>query len=165
MDLLVGSAGTADWNKQRLRCALGRSGVSTAKREGDGATPAGSFAMRYVLYRPDRGPRPPTALPCRALDPGDAWCDDPLDPLYNRLIRLPYSATAESLWRDDAVYDLIVPLGYNDLPVTPGRGSAIFLHLAAPDFAPTVGCIALARSDLLAVLAAADSGSRVVITP
>jgi L,D-peptidoglycan transpeptidase YkuD (ErfK/YbiS/YcfS/YnhG family) len=165
MDLRVNSTGTADWNNHQLRCAIGRSGIAAAKREGDGATPAGRFAMRFVLYRPDRGPLPPTALPCRALDEQDGWCDDPADPLYNRLIRLPYPASAEGLWRTDAQYDLIVPLGYNDLPVVPGRGSAIFLHLAAPDFSPTAGCVALARADLLMVLAMADSRSRVVITP
>jgi L,D-peptidoglycan transpeptidase YkuD (ErfK/YbiS/YcfS/YnhG family) len=54
-------------------------------------------------------------------------------------------------------------LGYNDAPVLPGRGSAIFLHLAAPDYRPTEGCIALARADLVAVLAGADGTSRVVI--
>jgi L,D-peptidoglycan transpeptidase YkuD (ErfK/YbiS/YcfS/YnhG family) len=165
MDLLVNSSGLAEWRGQKLRCAVGGSGISSAKREGDGATPAGSFAMRFVLFRPDRGSAPRTALPCRALDRRDGWCDDPADPLYNRLIQLPYTASSESLWRDDMLYDLIVPLGYNDLSVVPDRGSAIFLHLAAPDFAPTAGCVTLARADLLAVLAMADGGSRVVITP
>ncbi len=53
------------------------------------------------------------------------------------------------LWRADHVYDLIVPLGYNDDPVVPGKGSAIFMHVAKPDYAPTEGCVALALPDLL----------------
>ena len=76
---------------------------------------------------------------------------------------LPYGASAERLWRKDGIYDLIVPLGYNDDPVVPGAGSAIFLHVARPDFAPTAGCVALAFADLLIVLAAADRSSRVVV--
>ena len=35
-----------------------------------------------------------------------------------------------------------------------GKGSAIFLHLARPDYTPTEGCIALALPDLLTTLAA-----------
>ncbi|MGH7099203.1 MAG: L,D-transpeptidase family protein, partial [Stellaceae bacterium] len=55
----------------------------------------------------------------------------------------------------------IVPLGYNDNPVVKGRGSAIFLHVAAPGFAPTAGCVALTLSDLLAVLREAEPGAAV----
>ncbi len=66
---------------------------------------------------------------------------------------LPYGASAEELWRADALYDAIGVLGWNDSPVRPGRGSAIFLHVARADYAPTEGCVALTRADLLAVLA------------
>lgn len=165
MDLLVNASGLASWGGKQMRCAIGRNGITAAKREGDGATPAGSFAMRFLLYRPDREAAPHTALPSRPIIRDDGWCDAPTDPAYNRMISLPYHASAEALWRDDGLYDLIVPLGYNDWPVIPGKGSAIFLHLAAPDFAPTAGCVALAHEDLLAVLATADAASRVVITP
>ena len=163
MDLLVDRSGFAAWGVSRLRCAIGRRGVSAQKREGDGATPVGTFAMRQLLYRPDRESRPQTALPYAALEPDDGWCDAPDDPAYNRPVLLPYPASAEHLWRDDRIYDLIVVLGYNDDPVVPGQGSAIFLHLAGPDFAPTAGCVALAHADLLMVIAAADPASRVII--
>ncbi len=163
MDLLVEGNGTAHWHGRQLRCAIGHGGISAAKREGDGSTPAGSFAMRFLLYRPDRVPAPRTGLPLRPIAGDDGWCDGPADRAYNRLIRLPYPASAEALWRADALYDLVVPLGYNDMPVVPGMGSAIFLHLAAPDFAPTSGCIAVSRPDLLAVLAEANADSRVVV--
>jgi len=163
MDLLVDRAGWARWGERRMRCALGRAGISTAKREGDGATPAGAFAMRRLLYRPDRAPAPRTKLPATPLDPADGWCDAPGDAAYNRPVKLPYKASAESLWRADHLYDLVVVLGHNDDPVEPGRGSAIFLHLARPDFGPTEGCVALARDDLARVLDGADATSRVVI--
>jgi L,D-peptidoglycan transpeptidase YkuD (ErfK/YbiS/YcfS/YnhG family) len=136
------------------RCALGRSGVAAmgAKREGDGATPAGLWPLRRLLYRPDRLGTPKTGLPVAALTPTDGWCDASGDPAYNQPVTLPYPASAEPLWREDGVYDIIVALGYNDAPVVPGRGSAIFLHIARPDYSPTEGCVALAQADLLAIL-------------
>jgi L,D-peptidoglycan transpeptidase YkuD (ErfK/YbiS/YcfS/YnhG family) len=165
MNLVVEPAGIAVWGGLRLRCALGRGGVRRDKHEGDGATPAGAWPMRRLLYRADRIERPPTSLPVAAIAPDDGWCDAPRDANYNRQVRLPYPASAEALCREDGVYDLIVTLGYNDAHVVRGAGSAIFLHLARPDFAPTEGCVALARGDLLTVLRDADSGSHVIVEP
>ena len=141
------------------RCALGKGGVAAigAKREGDGATPAGLWPLRRLFYRPDRLSAPRTRLPVTALTTTDGWCDAPGDPAYNQLVTWPYVASAEQLWREDGVYDLIVVLGYNDAPVVAGRGSAIFLHVARPDYSPTEGCVALAQVDLLDVLADATT--------
>jgi L,D-peptidoglycan transpeptidase YkuD (ErfK/YbiS/YcfS/YnhG family) len=146
--------GGAEW-----RCALGSNGVAVEKREGDGATPVGRFALRRVLYRSDRLTRPQTALPCAALSPSDGWCDAPGDPAYNRAVKLPYPASCESLWRIDAVYDLILAVGHNDCPPAAGAGSAIFVHCARPDYAPTQGCVAFATTDLLDILARLDPGA------
>ena len=88
------------------------------------------------------------------------WCDDPAHPDYNRQVRLPFAASNEALWREDEVYDLIIVLGHNDNPPVPGRGSAIFMHVARPDYAPTEGCVALAPENLLEVLAAAVRATR-----
>ncbi|MBS0560210.1 MAG: hypothetical protein JSR21_09160, partial [Proteobacteria bacterium] len=114
----------------------------------------GLLPLRRVLYRADRGPIPACAVPREPLAPSDGWCDDPSHPDYNRMIRLPHPARHEALWREDAVYDLIGVLGWNDAPTVRGRGSAIFLHVARPDLAPTEGCIALPERDLRTVLAA-----------
>lgn len=133
-------------------CALGRSGVRTDKREGDGATPLGTFLLRRALYRPDRLARPVSGLPLDALTRNDGWCDDPHHPAYNRHVTLPFAASHEVLWRDDGLYDVIIVLGHNDDPPRAGLGSAIFLHCATSDFAPTEGCIALARQTLLDLL-------------
>jgi L,D-peptidoglycan transpeptidase YkuD (ErfK/YbiS/YcfS/YnhG family) len=143
---------------RRYRAALGRGGVRVEKMEGDAATPAGLLALRRVLYRADRLQRPRAAVPLLPLAPHDGWCDDPADRAYNQPVRLPYGARHEELWRSDAVYDVIGVLGWNDDPVVRGRGSAIFLHVARPDYAPTEGCIALALPDLLALLEAGLSG-------
>jgi L,D-peptidoglycan transpeptidase YkuD (ErfK/YbiS/YcfS/YnhG family) len=163
MNLIVHPDDTASWGVRRFRCAIGRGGVRRDKREGDGATPIGVWTMRNLLYRAGRIGRPRTALPVAAIEASDGWCDAPGDANYNRPVELPYPASAEALWREDGVYDLIVPLGYNDDPVMPGAGSAIFLHVAHPDYAPTEGCVALALADLLAVLREADRESQVVV--
>jgi len=165
MKFSVSPEGIMRIGEQRVRCALGRGGVVAAadKREGDGASPAGTWPIRRVLYRPDRGPAPNTILPVQAIEPDDGWCDDPADANYNQPIKHPYAASAEHLWRDDGVYDLVVVLGHNDDPVVPGRGSAIFLHLARADYGPTEGCVALARSGLEALLARAKPGDAVEI--
>jgi L,D-peptidoglycan transpeptidase YkuD (ErfK/YbiS/YcfS/YnhG family) len=152
--------GRMDLNGRLARCALGRGGVCAAedKREGDGRTPAGLWPIRRVLWRPDRVSAPRSGLPAHPLSPDDGWCDDPLSADYNRPLRLPHPARAERLWRDDRLYDVIAVLGYNDDPVVPGAGSAIFLHLARPDWASTEGCIALSAADLEVFLALASPG-------
>ena len=139
---------------QQYRAALGKGGIGARKMEGDGATPAGLLALRRVLFRADRVARPKSAVPPMPLAPHDGWCDDPRDQAYNQMVRLPCEARHEPLWRDDPIYDVIGVLGWNDDPPVKDRGSAIFLHLARPDFAPTEGCIALSLKDLLTVLAA-----------
>jgi len=155
-----GSQGEVVWRGHRAKAALGKGGLKPAaeKREADGASPIGAWPLRKVLWRPDRGSRPQTALPVEAIGPEDGWCDAPLDPAYNRPVTLPYPVSAERMWRDDDLYDLVVVLGHNDDPVIPGAGSAIFLHLARPDYGPTEGCVALARADLEALLATAGPG-------
>ena len=142
-------------------CALGRGGVTTAldKREGDGATPLGVWRMRRVLYRADRGAAPVTALPSAPIALDDGWCDASEDPAYNRPVKLPYPASCERMWRDDGLYDLVCVLAHNDDPPLPGRGSAIFLHVAKPGYGSTEGCVALARPDLERLLAMAGPAS------
>ena len=167
MDLIVARGPDGIWRAafgaRNWRCAIGPAGVIADKREGDGATPLGCFPLRRVLYRPDRLSRPETALPVTPLAPEDGWCDDPRDAAYNTQRRLPFAARHERLWRDDGVYDAIVILGHNDDPPRPGAGSAIFLHVARDDYAPTQGCVALALPDLLTVLREAGPGSRVCV--
>ncbi len=144
-------------------CALGRSGVTTNKREGDGATPAGCFALREVRFRADRVGTIHSGLPHRASTPEDGWCDDPDDPRYNCETRLPIDASAETLWRDDALYDVVVFIGYSDAPVQAGKGSAIFLHVAGPGLAPTEGCVALARDTLIDMVGKLAPGDEIEI--
>ena len=159
------SGGFLSWPGGRVRTALGRGGLSHAKREGDGATPIGVFLLRNLLYRADRLARPQTGLAVSVIAPGSGWSDDPADPLYNRPVTLPHPYSHERLWRDDGLYDLIVPLSYNDDPPVPELGSAIFLHCARPDYGPTEGCVAIAVSDLLTLLAGCAADTWLEIVP
>ena len=158
-----GGHAVLDWGAGARRAAIGPGGIAVKGGEGDGITPRGRFPIREIFYRADRIARPKARLPLRAIAENDGWCDAPTDPNYNRLVTLPYPASAEHMWRDDHLYDLVAVLGYNDDPVVPGKGSAIFLHLAKPDYAHTQGCVALAFADALAALEQLEPGDEIVI--
>lgn len=147
----------------QLPVALGRSGQSRRKREGDGATPAGRLAIEGARYRSDRVARPPASLSPRPIRPVDGWCDAPKDRNYNRAVKHPYPESAERLWREDRLYDVVLILDYNRRPRVRGGGSAIFLHFARPGLAPTEGCVAVPRRGMRIVLAALRSGDRIVV--
>jgi L,D-peptidoglycan transpeptidase YkuD (ErfK/YbiS/YcfS/YnhG family) len=170
MDLVVTAGKPGDTNGEatlkgrRFRCALGRGGIIIEKREGDGGTPAGAFALRRLLVRADRGAAPSTFLPVSVISASDGWCDAPGDPAYNRPVRLPYAASHERLWREDHLYDLVAVIGHNDDPPADGMGSAIFVHLAHDDYRPTEGCIAFSRNDLELILSTLGPGGHVIVT-
>lgn len=155
MRLVVeGRAGLLHAGDRTIPCGIGRGGLIAAgdKREGDGATPLGLWPVRGVLFRPDRVTLPQRLrLPWRWIRFDDGWSDDARDPAYNRPVRHPHGLSAERLWREDGLYDVVVVLGHNDAPPIPAAGSAIFLHCWR-DGASTEGCVAVAREELLGVL-------------
>jgi L,D-peptidoglycan transpeptidase YkuD (ErfK/YbiS/YcfS/YnhG family) len=148
-------------------CAIGKDGycIAEEKQEGDGKTPLGTYALRELFYRGDKFEAVPvTLLPVKRLHENDGWCDEPGDLKYNKYVTLPYSASHEELFRDDDVYDLIIPLGYNDNPPVAGKGSAIFMHVAKEGYTPTEGCVALKKEDLLEVLFNCTPNTQIEIT-
>lgn len=146
--------------KKSYRCAIGINGYTSHEdgREGDGKTPLGQYPLRYGMFRADRIEAPKTELVMRPIREDDGWCDAPSDPAYNRPVRLPYPASAEELYRDSHVYDVILVMGHNDEPPVPDRGSAIFLHIARDGYKPTQGCVAISRDDMLKILPKLTSG-------
>lgn len=126
-----------------FRCALGRTGATVLKREGDGATPAARLRPAWGYLRPPRASAPPALIALRPIDRNLGWCDAPADRNYNRPVRLPYGASHERMLRDDRLYDVLIVLDWNLRPRKRNRGSAIFLHIARPGLQPTEGCIAV----------------------
>jgi L,D-peptidoglycan transpeptidase YkuD (ErfK/YbiS/YcfS/YnhG family) len=160
-----GKAGSLQVGNCTVPCSIGKGGLVAAadKQEGDGASPIGTWPIRGVLLRPDRVMLPRTLqLPWRWLRPDDGWSDGVDDPAYNRPVRHPHPFSAERLWRDDGLYDVVVVLGHNDAPVAPGAGSAVFFHCWR-DGAATEGCVAIAKDELLALLPSLTPGDAIEI--
>jgi len=160
--------GTLTYAGRSYVCALGRAGIiaRAEKREGDGATPDGTYPIRSVWYRPDRIQLPKLNFPIHEITRTDGWCDDPLHPDYNRHVKLPFPASHENLWRpenEDHRYDILVVLGHNDDPVIPNRGSCIFWHVAEENYAPTAGCVAMSAQDLLVLLPQLSAQTKIYI--
>lgn len=143
--------------------ALGRGGIKPDKREGDGGTPVGLFHPLRLWWRADRRRRPQTRLPLRRIGPADAWCEDPNDRRYNQPFQRSANEPGDRLRRDDALYDLIVEIDHNTRPRVAGRGSAVFLHLARPEFGPTAGCVAMRANDLERLLERLSPKTRILI--
>jgi L,D-peptidoglycan transpeptidase YkuD (ErfK/YbiS/YcfS/YnhG family) len=146
-----------------IQTALGRSGIGSGKREGDGKTPRAAMRLLYGFYRADRIMRPATRLPLIALKPGMLWCDAPDHPAYNRLVNAPFPASHETLMREDHLYDVCLVMDWNVRSRRRGGGSAIFLHLARPGYRPTEGCVAVSLKDMRKLLSIARYGTIVKV--
>ena len=146
-----------------LPVALGRTGIKANKREGDGATPRGAFRLKRLWWRADRHPRPPTMLPVRRIKAADGWCEDPHDRRYNKPVTIAPQSNADRLARADGLYDFIVELDHNTRPRIAGRGSAVFIHVARPGFAPTAGCVALKVGALRRLLARVGPRTKIMV--
>lgn len=157
--------GVCHWGNRSCGVNIGRSGVrpEAEKTEGDGATPSGTYKLKNVFYRADNLDRPETALPIFEITKDMGWCDDLKDPAYNTLIKKPFEASHEDMFRDDHLYNIVVETSHNDAPPVPGRGSAIFLHLKRDESAPTAGCIAFEEQDLIDILRHAPAEAEVTI--
>ncbi len=153
-------ARTLNFEDQVIPCTIGRSGSCPAdqKREGDGCTPRGKWPIRTVLFRPGRSTLPRRLkLPWRWIGAQDGWSDDPSDPSYNQPVCLPHPFSAESLIREDPLYDIIIILGHNDDPPVSDKGSAIFFHICYEN-RDTEGCVAITRPNMDALLPKLEPG-------
>ena len=147
----------------RFACAVGRAGLTTNKIEGDHKTPVGEFKFTKIYYRKDRLGEMIFQIPFANIRENDGWCDDPKSKLYNQHIQFPFDASAERLFRDDDLYDIICVLNYNTNPIVPGKGSAIFLHICKPNFAGTEGCVAIEKKNILKLANLIDFNTKLII--
>ena len=150
--------------KTPLKCALGKAGLTNNKREGDSKSPMGEWGIEYIYYRADKINAPECCFDLTPISSNDGWCDDPEHAAYNRPVKLPFEFSHEKLFRDDDLYDIVVVLDHNYHKPVAGEGSAIFMHIARPDYSGTEGCVALNKNDLLEVLKIAAKNSKIRIT-
>ena len=147
----------------RLPCRIGRTGTCIDKREGDGATPHTTLRPLRGFWRADRRSKPRTLLPMQPIRRDDGWCDATGHGQYNRLIRRPFGASHEEMWRDDHVYDVVLELSWNVTPRKQGRGSAIFLHLMSTEKGPTAGCIAVQAARINWLMERLSQQTRIIV--
>ena len=147
----------------KIKCAIGKRGISRDKREGDYCTPVGEFIFESLLYRKDRVKNFKTNIPKKIIKKNMGWCDDPSSRKYNKLIKFPFSGTAEKLFLRKKSYDLLLVINYNKRPVVPNKGSAIFLHIADKKFSPTKGCVAIKKNDFLKILQKIEKKTKIII--
>ena len=147
----------------RFACAIGRAGLTTNKIEGDHKTPVGEFKFKKIYYRKDKLGEMIFQIPFAIIAENDGWCDDPKSKLYNQHVQFPFDSSAEKLFRDDDLYDIICVLNYNTNPIVPGKGSAIFLHICKPNFAGTEGCVAIEKKNILKLVNLIDFNTKLII--
>ncbi len=147
----------------KIKCAVGKMGISKNKREGDNCTPAGKFNFGTLFYRKDRIKNFKNRVPKKIIKKNMGWCDDPNSKKYNKLIKFPFSGIAEKLYLKKNSYDLLLVINYNINPVKVNKGSAIFLHLADKKYSPTKGCVAIKKKDFLKILPLLRKKTKIII--
>lgn len=148
----------------KAKCAIGKRGITSQKKEGDKCTPKGRFKLKYVFFRKDRIKRFKTKIKLLPIKKNYGWCDDPGAQFYNKFVKLPFSYSAEKLYISKNIYDIIVVIDYNLRPVKKNKGSAIFLHIAKKNYKPTLGCIALSKNDLKSLLSKINKNTFIKIS-
>ena len=147
----------------KIKCAIGKRGISRKKREGDGCTPNGTFRFKLLLYRKDRIPKIKTYLKKKIIKKNMGWCDDSRSKFYNKLIKLPFVHSAEKLYKNKNIYDVILVIDYNFKPIIKNKGSAIFLHISKNNYSPTEGCIAVSKKDMKLLLTFINKKTKIII--
>jgi len=147
----------------KIKCSIGKSGTSSFKKEGDLATPKGTFKLGLLYYRKNRIKKPKCIIKKRILTKNMGWCDDSRSKKYNQEIRRPFRYKSEKLYRKDKIYDLFIHIKYNFRPVIKEGGSAIFLHLIDGVYKPTKGCVAISRSNFLKILPLINKNTKISI--
>ena len=148
----------------KIKCSIGKRGLTEKKTEGDLKTPKGIFNFKAILYRPDKINNLHTKIKKIKIKKNFGWCDDPTSQFYNKLIYFPFKKSAEKLYLKKNIYDLILVIDYNCNPIKKSKGSAVFLHIATKNFNPTKGCLAIKKRDLLKILPLINKKTKLYIS-
>tara|TARA_B100000959_G_scaffold55959_1_gene58365 strand:- start:68 stop:559 length:492 start_codon:yes stop_codon:yes gene_type:complete len=147
----------------KLKCCVGKSGIKKVKKEGDLATPKGTFKLGLLYYRRDRIKLPKCKVKKKIIKKNMGWCNDSRSNKYNRQINFPYNYSSEKLYKKENVYDLFLLIKYNTTPVIKKKGSAIFLHIAKKNYQPTQGCIAISKKNFIKILPLINRKTKITI--
>lgn len=148
---------------KKIKCTIGKNGITEKKQEGDLKTPKGIFKLIKIFYRKDRIKIFKSSLKKYYIKKNIGWCDDPNSQYYNRLIKFPFRGSAEKLWRKDNIYDVIIVLNYNLNPIIKNKGSAIFLHICKKNYLPTKGCIGINKKDMMNLIINIKNNTKLII--
>jgi L,D-peptidoglycan transpeptidase YkuD (ErfK/YbiS/YcfS/YnhG family) len=151
------------FDNYKLRCAIGKRGITDNKKEGDKKTPKGTFRLKYILFRKDKISKLKSSLKIKKITKNIGWCDDSNSKYYNKLVKLPFNGGVEKLWLKQNIYDVVVVLDYNLKPVIKNKGSAIFLHLAKKNYLPTKGCVAVSKKHMMLMISKINRKSKLII--
>ena len=151
------------FDNYKLRCAIGKRGITDSKKEGDQKTPKGTFKFKSIFYRKDKLSNFKSFIRKRIIKKNMGWCDDPKSRSYNKLIKLPFKQSAEKMWLKSGIYDIVLVVNYNLRPVIKNKGSAIFLHLAKRNYSPTKGCIAVNKEDMFLLVRKINNKTKLII--
>ena len=152
------------FSNYKIKCAIGKRGISRKKKEGDGCTPKGAFKFKYLLYRKDKIFKIRSHLKKIVIKKNMGWCDDSSSNSYNKLIKFPFIHSAEELYRKESVYDVILVIDYNLKPIVKDKGSAIFLHIAKKNYSSTKGCVAISKKDMKLLLTFINKKTKLIIS-
>ena len=143
----------------KVKCAIGKRGITSKKVEGDKCTPRGRFKLKYIFYRKERIKNIKTSLRLIPIKKKFGWCNDIKSKHYNKFIKFPFKFNAEKLHLKENIYDVIVVLSYNQTPIKKNKGSAIFLHVAKNNYASTLGCVAISKKDMVTLVSVIDKNT------
>ena len=151
------------FGKYKVKCAIGKRGITSKKVEGDKKTPKGIYTLKSIFYRKDKIVKIKSKLKKTPIRKNMGWCDDSSSKYYNKLIKFPFNYTAEKLWLNENIYDVIIIINYNLRPTIKNRGSAIFIHIASKNYESTKGCIALKKKDIILLAKEIDNKTKIII--
>ena len=151
------------FNKYKIKCAVGKRGITSKKKEGDEKTPKGTFTFKSILYRKDRISKIKSPLKKNLIEKNMGWCDDTNSKYYNKIVKLPFRLSAEKLWLKENIYDVIIVINYNLNPILKNKGSAIFLHIAKGNYKPTKGCVAITKKNILLIAGTINKKTKIII--
>jgi len=152
------------FSKYKIKCAIGKRGITSKKVEGDKKTPKGTFGLKSIFYRKDRVSKIKSSLKKHIIKKYMGWCDDSRSRYYNKMIKFPFDLSAEKLWLKKNIYDVIIIINYNMEPAIKNKGSAIFLHIAKKDYETTEGCIAVTKEDMKLLASKINNKTKIIIS-